>query len=148
MEGSSSSNSNSCPDELLLDAIKIVHGLGAETCSMVNRHPSLGVFQGIPQTKVELFFERPLNMCMALGVEHSLSTKVCMEKVLMAAYPEAATETVPTAACREQREQGEEEEEEELAQIIYRGNLAARCDGDKKQQELQEEMHVGVAVDE
>lgn len=39
--------------------------------------------QGIPETRVELFFERPLNMCMALGVEHSLKTRECVDKATM-----------------------------------------------------------------
>jgi hypothetical protein len=58
--------------ESLMLAVEAVHCLGVETCSMVNNHPVFGIFQGIPETRVELFFERPLNMCMALGVEHSL----------------------------------------------------------------------------
>lgn len=31
--------------------------------------------QGIPDTRVDLFFERPLNMCMALGAEHGLQRR-------------------------------------------------------------------------
>ena len=52
--------------------LQTVHNMGVHTCNMINRHPVFGVFQANPETRVELFFERPLNMCMALGVEHSL----------------------------------------------------------------------------
>jgi hypothetical protein len=56
-----------------LDAeIKHVHQLGVQTCNLINNHPAFGVFQGNPETRVQPFFERQLNMCMALGVEHLL----------------------------------------------------------------------------
>lgn len=29
----------------LRHAVEVVHGLGVQTCNMVNRHPVLGVFQ-------------------------------------------------------------------------------------------------------
>jgi len=50
--------------------VKEVHRLGMQACNMVNKHHAFGVFQGDPETRVELFFERQLNICMALGVEH------------------------------------------------------------------------------
>lgn len=53
--------------------IEAVYCMGVQACRMLNKHPALGVFQGIPETRIEIFFERPLNMCMALGVEHGLS---------------------------------------------------------------------------
>ena len=59
-----------------------MHGLGMQTCGLVNQHPAFGIFQGIPETRVELFFERSLNMCMALGVEHRLELCVCRDRVL------------------------------------------------------------------
>lgn len=61
-------------DASLRSEVEEVYCMGADTCRMVNRHPVLGVFQGIPETRVELFFERALNMCMALGAEHGLSS--------------------------------------------------------------------------
>jgi hypothetical protein len=49
------------------DAVELVQGLGAETYAVIS------VFRcaegNVPPTK-ELFFEAPLNMCMALGTEH------------------------------------------------------------------------------
>lgn len=53
--------------------IEAVYKMGVQACRMLNAHPALGVFQGIPETRVELFFDRQLNACMALGVEHGLS---------------------------------------------------------------------------
>lgn len=65
------------------DEVQAVYSLGVQTCCMLNAHPALGVFQGIPETKVELFFERPLNMCMALGAEHGLTRMQYTHNALM-----------------------------------------------------------------
>jgi hypothetical protein len=46
--------------------VELVQGLGAETYALINRHPAFNVFGNH-----KLFFEAGLNMCMALGTEHS-----------------------------------------------------------------------------
>ena len=51
-------------------ATRRVHKLGMQTCNLVNKHPVFGVFQADPETRVQPFFEKQLNICMALGVEH------------------------------------------------------------------------------
>jgi hypothetical protein len=75
-------------------SVELVQGLGSEICRIINKHPVFGVFMcseskhrriGCP---VKLFFERPLFMCMALGVEHSwLELQACRSKA--AAYLES-----------------------------------------------------------
>ena len=85
------------------EQVEDVYNMGVRACCLLNQHPALGVFQvvartlescrlpdllhsigdvecviekqGIPDTRVDLFFERPLNMCMALGAEHGLQRR-------------------------------------------------------------------------
>jgi hypothetical protein len=65
----------------MIPALELVHGLGMQTCTLVNSHPAFGIFQGFPDTRVELFFEKQLNMCLALGVEHGLHINECRRRV-------------------------------------------------------------------
>lgn len=62
-----------------MEDLEAVYALGVQTLSMLNETPVLGVFQGMPDTRVELFFERPLNMCMALGAEHGLCRRAIIQ---------------------------------------------------------------------
>ena len=111
----------SCFSELVED----VYNMGVRACCMLNQHPALGVFQvatflfafahtllqrdiecvvekqGIPDTRVDLFFERPLNMCMALGAEHGLRrrcTAVCTAS-LAAAKKNASSTAAEESSC-------------------------------------------------
>ena len=69
-------------------AVELVQGLGAETYALINRHPAFGKFRcsegkgmDIHANREKLFFEDPLNICMALGTEHGwLDLAECRKK--------------------------------------------------------------------
>lgn len=67
-----------CTEQQCRDLIELVQGLGAETYSLINKHPTFNKFRS---SNVDLFFEAPLNMCMALGTEHGwLDLRSCRQK--------------------------------------------------------------------
>jgi len=101
LKRSSSSSTQSCtPCRYMMDipcnshpecksAVELVQGLGAETYALINRHPAFGKFRcsegkgfnAHPGQEGKLFFEDPLNMCMALGTEHTwLDLAACRAK--------------------------------------------------------------------
>jgi hypothetical protein len=56
------------------EGIERVQRLGAETFAIINNHPTIGIFR-CSESKMHptkaLFFEKPLNRCLALGTEHT-----------------------------------------------------------------------------